>query len=231
MSKQQEWYAAVMNGGYSAFNQLVSTYSNDPDFEYFLQTLQSKHPQFFDQLWNNYVTSSVADGSLGLNDAYGSFGQTGAAATEETTKYLDNAIAQQNTAQDRAYQTEMRDTSLTSAASQLSSLGLSPSNVIQVGGASSGVSSEAAGQNLSQGGANRRQQLYINQYNQRMSMAKSLISMAGSMASSGIYGASLNAAKHSAAVMGSATAHSGLMALKTLSGKSYADVLNGLNNK
>lgn len=229
----QDWLYSFISATnpYQAFVDLVNANKDDPSFQGFLTYLSNTKKDLFDKFWNYYVSNGVANGDIGANDAYAMYGSYNTGMPEETSKYLDNLISQENTASDREFQTEMRDTSLTSAGDQLSQLGLSPSNVISVGGASSGLSSAAAEVSHAGTSANRRQQLAMNQYNQRMGMAKSLIGMAGSMASSGIYGSALGAAKHSASAMASAASHSGLMALKTLSGKSYYDVLQGLNDK
>lgn len=200
----------------AAFVQLMNKYGDDQGWNDYLVAFKNSMPEAFDHLFNNYISNQVASGSMESGDAYGSYGAIGSSPNEEMTKYLDNQIAQQNTASDRAFQTEMRDTSLLSSGNQLSQLGLSPSNVISVGGVSSGVTSQAANQSFAASGVGRKQQLAINQYNQRMGMAKNLISMAGSMASSGIYGASLNAAKHSAAALASAASHSGLNAMNAM---------------
>lgn len=210
------WHQRLINSKdpFSEFLTMMREEGNNPDFQAYLNAFAHLSPEVFDKFYSRWTLENVANGSLGANDAYADYAGYGVSPSEEMTKYLDNQIAQSNTAADRAFQTEMRDTSLLSSGNQLSQLGLSPSNVISVGGASSGVTSQAANQSFAASGVGRKQQLAINQYNQRMGMAKSLISMAGSMASSGIYGASLNAAKHSAAALAAAASHSGISILK-----------------
>lgn len=160
----------------------------------------------------NYASG---DGSAqDILQAYGEGENFGVPFNGETEKWLDNEIARENVQSDRDYQTQMRDTSITSTGSQLQQLGLSPSNVIQVGGASSGVTSSPAAVNRHSASQMRLQER-MNNYNQHMSLAKSLIGAAGSMASSGIYGASLGAIKNAAAKTATATAHSALQVVKT----------------
>ena len=102
----------------------------------------SNMPQFR-EMWNLYQTNEAfQNGKANANDVLGAMGPSFINPTPETEKYIDNLIARENTASDRTFQTEMRDTSLTSAGAQLAQLGLSTSNVIQTGGASSGVVSK-----------------------------------------------------------------------------------------
>ena len=164
--------------------------------------------------WNSFYRDAAHEG-LSFND--------------EVEKYVDNQIAQANTQQAQNWEQNMRDTSYLSAGSQLLQLGLSPSTVVQTGAASSnGV---AAADNAFGSTRMNRQRLAMQKYQTRMSMAKGLLGMVGQMVSSGIYGSAIGAAKKSAAALSAASAHSGLQALKTSSGRSYADVINGMNNK
>lgn len=208
---------------YLGFYQFMKAHQDDPQIQGFFSWLQSYNPSVYESFINNYVSERISRGEIGANDAYGMYGFSNVSPNEETQKYLDNLISQSNTAADRQFQTEMRDTSLISSGNQLSQLGLSPSNVIQVGSSSSGVTSQAADTSRMLGSINRKQQLAMNEYNQRMGMAKNLISMAGSMASSGIYGGALNAAKHSASVLASAASHSGLKANQAYSDPDWSN--------
>lgn len=175
-------------------------------------------------LWNTYMAGqNYLAGNGSINEVYGSVGSN-QSFIPETEKYLDNLIGRENTANDQQFQEHMRDTSLTSSGAQLNALGLSPSSVISVGGASSGVSSAAASQNMHSTAA-LAQQRRINDYNNKMGLAKTLIQAAGSMASSGIYGAAIGAVKHSAQQVAGAAAHSGLNALKSMeSVRSWKDL-------
>lgn len=129
----------------------------------------------------------------------------------EQEKFIDNMIANQSTEEARQYDEYMRDTSYLSAGSQLQSLGLSNSGVLQTGGAvSQGV---ATADNVK---SNLAQQNAINRYNQKMGLAKQLLSMTSQMASAGIYGSAIGAAKHAASTITSATAHSAYKALSSV---------------
>lgn len=177
----------------------------------------------FKAVWNvGQARDNYDSGKIGANDLLGTIGNNTLGGrlsmTPETEKWLDNQIARENEAANNAFQEHMRDTSVTSTGEQLQSLGLSPSSVIQVGGASSGVTSQGAGVNTHSAAA-LHQQEKINRFNQQMGLAKNLISTAGSMASSGIYGAALGAVKHSAQALASTAAHSGYAAINATKSK------------
>lgn len=138
----------------------------------------------------------------------GAYAQTGTSFSPDMEKYVDNMISQQRTEEARDYETQMRDTSLLSSGEQLKELGLSGSGVLQVGGMSSNGVSTADNVKTNLG-----QQRQIERYQQNMSIARSMISLAGSLASSGIYGASLGAARHAASAVAETTAHSALGAI------------------
>ena len=132
--------------------------------------------------------------------------------TPEQTEAMNNQISNQRTEEARTYETGMRDTSLISAADQLSQLGLSTSNVITTGGVGSNAVQAANVSNRNISG-----QMALAKYNQKMNMARSMIGMVGSMAAAGIHGAALGAAKNASSVLATASAHSGLKALKSYS--------------
>lgn len=179
-------------------------------------------------LWENYQARQQYDrgeiDAQGLLDVYSS--QPNVSMTPDQEKWLDNEIARENTIQQQNYELHARDTSLLSSGQQLQQLGLSPSNIISVGGASAGVQGSSAN-NMTRSNSALRQQMTINKYNQQMGLAKSLIGAASSMASSGIYGAALGAVKHSAQAIAGSAAHSGLAALKATQQKIYDRSLNG----
>lgn len=99
--------------------------------------------------------------------------------------YLNQQISNQLTNANNAYQTQMRDTSLLSSAAQLQQLGLSPSNVASVGGASSGVYSGAANNLMTANNARIQDQ---RKYYAKMQIMRNLSSLVGSMAHAGISG-------------------------------------------
>lgn len=189
-----------------------------------LEQLANIQPDFYNRL-KAYIAvydtkQSYESGDSSAQDVLASYGVAsnyGLQMSPETEKWLDNEISRENTSADNQFQQQMRDTSITSSANQLSALGLSPSNVISVGGSASGVTSNAASVNRHSAAA-LHQQERINDYNNKMGLAKTLISAAGSMASSGIYGAALGAIKHSAAAISTQAAHSAMNAVKAFEG-------------
>lgn len=142
--------------------------------------------------------------------------------TGDQEKFLDNLLSMQNTNSARAWEQQMRDSALLSTASQLAQLGLSPGNAVSVGGMShNGV---AAADNV-------KTNIAMQRYQQQMQMARSMISMAGSMASSGIYGAALGTVKNTAAKIASSTAHSANLVRspsipKDISDKDWQDLIS-----
>lgn len=119
--------------------------------------------------------------------------------TPDQEKWLDNMISNQNTNEARAYDTQMAETDLLRAGKQLQELGLSASGVLQTGGsASSGVGIAS----------NSKSNIALERYQQRMNVARQLISMSSSMASAGIYGHALGAAKKASSVLASQASHS-----------------------
>lgn len=104
--------------------------------------------------------------------------------------WLNNVLGIQATQSDRDYQTSMRDSSLVSTYEQLLKLGLNPGSTVNVGGSSSGVSSQAARLTPSE--------VSKMEFDRRTQMAKTLIGLAGGLASTGAHGAALGAAKFAA---------------------------------
>lgn len=214
--RQRQLFLELINNlSASNFISMMKKYGDDPDWQAAMRAFSNKYPDVFNQFYGQYLTEQVQSGEMSGNDAYGSMAQFGGAASDELSKYLDNQISNEKTLQEQDYQTTMRDTSLLSSGSQLTQLGLSPSSVVQVGGASSGVGSAITSQNMHSANGDVRQ-IAMNRYNQRMSLARSLIGAAGQMASSGIYGSALGAIKNSAQRVAASAANSGLEALKAM---------------
>lgn len=197
--------------------------SYDEALQYLIEHPEAKDQLFslmpkLEQLYNIYLANQqYGKGEIDANTLLGQYGQNSAGGaismSPETEKWLDNQIARENATTQYDREIAARDTSLLSAGNQLSQLGLSTSNVIQTGGASSGVQASNADTAMRSNSA-LRQQMKINKFNQQMSLAKSLIGAASSMASSGIYGSAIGAVKHSAQAIAGSAAHSGLAALK-----------------
>lgn len=169
--------------------------------------------ELFQQWYSQYVTSLASSGAVDYNDVYSMAGSSGANLNENSEKYLDNSIAQQNTENAQQFEEHMRDTNITSSGEQYQALGLSPSVIS--GGISSG-NGVAAAESVMGSRSMDRQQLSMQKYQTRMGMAKSILGMVSQMASSGIYGAAIGSARNAAARLSSAAAHSGLQALQQM---------------
>lgn len=214
---------AIIDGQkFNTLQELLEYAKNHPEKVDELRT----HVYGFDLIWREYLALQDYDhGDSSAQDLLRFYGENpGTTLTPESEKWLDNQIARENTEQQQNYELNARDTSLLSSGSQLQQLGLSPSNVVQVGGASAGVQGSTADTAMRSNSA-LHQQAKINKYNQQMGLAKSLIGAASSMASSGIYGAALGAVKHGASQIAGAAAHSGLQALQATKSPSYAKYL------
>lgn len=163
----------------------------------------------------NQVQQDITDSSRNTQNQF---------VTPAMQQEVNNGISNQNTKAQWAQEEYMRDTSYTSAGSQLQGLGLSASGVIQTGAANSGQLSTA---NNSM--TNIAQQQKIERFQQQMSIARSIIGLTGSLASSGIYGHAIGAARSAAAVTAAATAHSARNAImsKSWSGKGNGPLLSG----
>ena len=161
-----------------------------------------------DKTQNDIDVGKILEGATGdPTGALGNVAKDNLTLTPEQEKYLDSLIENQKTQADNEFQRSMRDSAYTSAASQLESLGLSASGVLQSGGASSGVSSAAAGHPTTN--------IALQRYNQNMAIAKSILGMTSQMASAGIYGSAINAARKASSVITSQASNSALKALKT----------------
>lgn len=150
--------------------------------------------KYFDQMTSGKITPVEFMQILGYD--FGSM-----SSTQE--KIFNNLLSQFNTQQARDYETGMANTDLLRAASQLSELGLSPSNVYQTGGSAT-PNVSAANADMS----NLAERAKARQFERETQIANSLISMAGRMASSGIYGSALQAVKGSASRVAALSAHS-----------------------
>lgn len=123
----------------------------------------------------------------------------------EQEKWLDNMVAAQNTQSARNFEEHMGSTDILRAGAQLESLGLSRSGVLQTGG--SGTNGVAAADNV-------KSNVALDRYNQKMQLARQLLSMTSSMASAGVYGHAIGAAKKASSVLTSAASHSAYKVLK-----------------
>lgn len=149
------------------------------------------------------VISGVADGSLSPAEAYGQVAKYGLELSPEQESYLSQALNNQRTEEARHYETEMANTDLLRAASQLQQLGLSGSNVLQSGGSATPNVSAANVPQLNN--ANQR-------FDRQISMANALLGTASKLASAGIYGGALASVRAASGKMASFASHSARIA-------------------
>lgn len=166
------------------------------DFERLLTGLEQAYK---DKDWTNYKY---------YLESFGKDPITGQVLSSNYMDLIDQYIENQRVDIANAIQTEARDTSLLSSADQLQQLGISPSSVLSVGGASSGISSALPFNVNQQYSSMSKQQDFA----KKMGLASSLIKMVGGMASSGIGGAAYGAARGALARIGMKTAQAALKA-------------------
>lgn len=163
-------------------------------------------------LYQNYV-DQYKKGDMTAIDLQGALANSGVSVSPEQTQWINNEISQQVTNEARDYNTQMRDTDLTSAANQLSGLGLNPASVIQTGGSGTGSSGMVA--DTSKG--NPAQEKYLADFNSKAAMTRTIVSLIGGLGAAGIYGGSRLLAQKAANVAASATANSGMKYIKKMS--------------
>lgn len=163
-------------------------------------------------LYNNYV-EQYQKGDMTAIDLQGALANSGVQVSPEQTQWINNEISQQVTNESRDYNTQMRDSDLTSAASQLGSLGLNPASVIQTGGSGTGSSGMVA--DTSKG--NPAQERYLADFNAKAAMTRTIVGLIGGLGSAGIFGGSRLLAQKAANVAASATANSGMKYIKKMS--------------
>lgn len=211
-------YDVHSRSGRRGIYQWIAEHPDDPAAkelqEFFMNGFGPAMAQDYQRWLDEQSLIDKAQQTGDWNQAYMDASSSGVEISPDLEKSIDNQIARENTSNAQNFEEFMRNTSVTSTADQLSGLGLSISNVVPMGAASSnGVAAPVTSMHSA---AATRQQARLNAFNNKMSLARSLIGAAGSMASSGIYGAALGAIRHSAAKVAAATAHSGLKALDSM---------------
>lgn len=152
----------------------------------------------------------MTEGKISALEAQGQLAGAGIDLTPEQTEFLNNKISQEASDKANEFTEHMRDTSITSAADQYSSLGLNPASVMQTGGAGIGGSSTADVSNR-----NTAQEKMLNQVNQKAAMTRTMLGIVGGLASAGIYGGAITAGRVAAARIASSTAHSAQAAMQS----------------
>lgn len=134
------------------------------------------------------IYSGLKDGSLKPTDVLADASQMGLTGkSPELSDTINQYISQQNAEEAFDRQIQARDTSLLSTYEQAQQLGINPTGaVMSLGGASTPSVGQAS--NPGSSAASLRQQERINEYNQKQAMTRQLISMAGSVAASGLRG-------------------------------------------
>lgn len=170
----------------------------------------------FNSVYNEWKSMQDAynNHSGNPNDINYTLGAQGLTPDASSEAGINNSISQYNTQQAQDYATWQMFNNINANVEQLRANGLSASSVIQTGGASGNA--VAAADTMKGNAASLGQQKKINDYNNKIGLAKSLIGAAGQMASSGIYGAAIGAIRHSAQAAASSAANSGLKALQAM---------------
>lgn len=151
-------------------------------------------------VWD-YAKNKFGDDYLGLQGYLTNV--RGFTYNPEWEQWLQNMINVQNTNDARAWEENMRDSELTSTASQLSSLGLNPASVVSMGrGSVPNVAAADVG-NMDSG-----KQRASFRFEQKENMLKRVFSILGGMASAGIGGAAYGTARGIAAKMSRSTMNS-----------------------
>lgn len=161
---------------------------------------------YVNQANGDSIIARLRNGTISAEEALGLIAQGDIKLSPEQESYISSMLSNQRTNEARDYETEMANTDFLRAASQLGALGMSPYNVLQSGASATPNVSAASSPMLNN--ANQR-------YNRATSIANSLISMAGRMASSGIYGNAIASVKNSASKAASMAAHSAPAMLNT----------------
>lgn len=159
----------------------------------------------------NYYLDQYNKGDISAIGFQGALANNGIQATPEQTQWINNEISQQVTSEARDYNTQMRDSDITSAADQLSSLGLNPASVIQTGGSGTGYTGMTS--DTSKG--NPALEKAMADFNAKAAMTRTIVGLIGGLGSAGILGGSRLLAKKAASVAASSAAHSGLKAIKS----------------
>ena len=161
------------------------------------------------------------NGDMSAVDFQGLLANNGIEQTPEQTQWLNNQISLEAVQDERDYNTQMRDSSLTSAASQLSSLGLNPASVISTGGA--GIGNTGAVADTSKG--NPALEKAMADFQAKAAMTRTLVGLIGGLGSAGIIGGSRYLTQKAAAAAASSAANSGLSVIKNKS------LYGGINSK
>lgn len=164
-------------------------------------------------VYNQYV-DKYKNGDITAIDLQGALANSGVQISPEQSQWINNEISQQVTNEARDYNTEMRDSSLTSSAGQLASLGLNPASVLQTGG--SGIGSSPVS-DTSKG--NPALEKSLADFNQKAALTRTLVGLIGGLGSAGILGSTRLLARKAASVAAASAANSGIHAIRSSGGE------------
>lgn len=196
----QEWLKA--NGIFKPTPYTEAAYKR-----YVEQYNSSQYNQYLNQYQNGDMSAVNFQGALANN---------GIQISPEQTQWLNNELSIEAVKSQQDYNTQMRDSSITSAANQLGSLGLNPASVISTGGAGIGNSGAVADTSKSNPALDKAMQ----DFQAKAAMTRTIVGLIGGLGTAGIIGGSRLLAKHAASAAAAATANSGLNALKKASNSS-----------
>lgn len=146
------------------------------------------------------LVNKIENGSLSASDALAQIAAAGYETSPEVDSSLSDLLSAQRTEEARQYETQMANTDILRAASQLGALGLGPSNVLQTGGSATPNVAAAATPKLNN--ANQR-------FDRNVQMTNALLGVGSRLASAGIYGSTLHAVNAASRKLAAAAAHSG----------------------
>lgn len=193
----QEWLKA---------NGFIGRNPNDP----YLEGAYKQYLTNYNSSQYNHYLNEYHNGNMSAVDFQGALANNGIYSSPEQTQWLNNQAAIEQTEAERAYNTQMRDSSITSAANQYASLGLNPASVMSTGGA--GIGNTGAVADTSK--ANPALDKALQDFNNKASMTRTIVGLIGGLGSAGIIGGSRLLARSAASAAAAATANSGLNVLK-----------------
>lgn len=150
---------------------------------------------------NSGEAQSLLDQGKTPLDVQGIMASQGKGMSPDMVQYLNNLISGQRTEEAQEFSKYQSQNDILNAAKQLEQIGLSASGVLQTGGSQMNAV-DAANTNMANPAMQR--------YSQRMALAKQLLGMTSQMASAGIYGSAIGAARKASSIMTSAASHSAL---------------------
>ena len=167
----------------------------------YYQDLYNKSKLDYD---TNSILTKIRNGDMTGLVGQGELSGIAANLSPEQTSWLSNLISEQSKQQSQDWEERMRDTQISSSASQYSALGLNPGTVAGSSLASGIGSPNAANVDMSNPAMQREEM----EFQRKNMIAKSLLSLVSGMASAGAYGFARGAAIKAINKVGSSMANS-----------------------